>query len=73
MPKEWEWKDNVIRELECDVLFSDEEKEMLKNIFKLRDKTEVCAYLIEKLEQGDEKVCRVLEKLTNKIICKGKF
>jgi len=72
MPKEWDWSKKAVRELECDVLFTDAEKEMLKNIFKLRDKTEVCAYIIEKLQEGDEETCKILQKLTGKLICKAK-
>ena len=73
MPKEWEWKKDVLYELECNAVLTDREKEMLKDVFKLKDKEEVCAYIIQKLEAGDEETCKILEKLTNKIICKGKF
>jgi len=74
MPKEknWDWKEDVWYELECNALLNEDEKEMLKDVFSLASKEEVCGYIIERLQRGDEKVCRVLEKLTNKLICRRK-
>ena len=67
--KNWDWN---WEKVECEYLLDPEEKEKIKEIFALDDNTDVCAFILEKLQSGDELTCRILEKLTDKLICKGK-